>query len=282
MELDIIDIKQNGLIFRINKKEKTAKIVGFYITNKEIIISRLIKHNSQEFIVDCISNRSFWGKSIVNIEFSAHSAVSTIEKAAFLYSCLESITIPPSVCELAESWCIGTKKLTHATIMPNNKRYKNYTDNMIIGKSDINRDEYDILVFVCRNAKSIEIPPFIKEISPYSFSESLIENVFIPPQITRIGDCAFLLCKNLKKVEIPINSQLRIIGNKSFMESSIESIFIPSHVKILNEGVLSYCNKLRTIEFASDSELKIIKKDAFAESSIESISIPQGVSELQE
>ena len=144
-----------------------------------MLFPRLIKHNSQEFIVNCISNRSFWGKLIVSIEFSADSAVSTIEKAAFLYSCLESITILPSVCELAESWCIGTRNLTHVTIMPNNKRYKKYTDNMIIGKSDINRDEYDILVFVCRNTNSIEIHPFIKEISPYSFSERTKFHFFI-------------------------------------------------------------------------------------------------------
>lgn len=83
--------------------------------------------------------------------------------------------------------------------MPNNKRYKNYEGSIVIGKSDIENDEFDVLVFVGRNAKSFLVPPFITKISPHAFSKSQIENIYIPPQITAIGANAFDNCTKLKK-----------------------------------------------------------------------------------
>lgn len=275
-------IKQNGLAFTINEEEKTADLINLYHPIEKVFIPRSIKHNSEEFIIKRITSHSFCSNYLTSIEFESDSSVQVIEKDVFVFSNLESITIPPSVCELADGWCQSTAKLTQVTIMPNNKRYKNYEGNIVIGKSDIENDEFDVLVFVGRNTKSFIIPPFITKISPHAFSKSQIENLYIPPQITAIGENAFDNCTQLKKVEFSENSKLRVIEDLTFRMTSIESIYIPSNIVSINGQAFSCCKQLRLIDFSSDSKLKTISKNAFFETAIQSITVPPNVSELQE
>lgn len=56
----------------------------------------------------------------------------------------------------------------------------------LLGKSDPNNDEFDILLFASRDIEKISIPSNIRIISSYAFN----------------------YCLSLKKVEIPLNSNL--------------------------------------------------------------------------
>lgn len=111
---------------------------------------------------------------------------------------------------------------------------------MIIGKSSINSEFFDILIFCFRNVEKVTIPNFIRVIDSYSFNR----------------------CKQLKTVEIPFDSNLQEIKKKAFFNSSIEMFTIPSHLTSIEEGAFCFCEKLKSIEIPSDSKLKTIKKKA--------------------
>ena len=88
-----------------------------------------------------------------------------------------------------------TEKLTNINVCPFIFEWKLvYNDNFIIGKSSIESNMYDILVFSNRNLKIAVIPSFIKHIKPYSFSD----------------------CLQLKTIEIPNNSELQTTDEGGF------------------------------------------------------------------
>lgn len=107
--------------------------------------------------------------------------------------------------------------------MQNNKYYKNYEENdkLIVGKSDINKEEFDTLVFACRDIKTISILSNIKKISSFAFTESSLESIYIPSYVKEIGLFAFGECSNLRHIEFSPNSELKIIDEFLFAESSI-------------------------------------------------------------
>ena len=92
---------------------------------------------------------------------------------------------------------------------------------MINGKTDVESNEYDALVFVRRDSIKITIPSFIKGIESYSFSDSSIEEISIPSHVTQICECAFSYCEQLQCIEIPSNSELQIIEKYAFSTNTV-------------------------------------------------------------
>ena len=112
---------------------------------------------------------------------------------------------------------------------------------MIIGKTNIDQENYDCLVFCVRDDIPIKIPNFIEHICPYAFDG----------------------CTKLQQVDISDESKLRIIDNNAFSRSSIKSIKITSQVTRIGENAFSSCLNLKFIEFANDSKLQIIESSSF-------------------
>ena len=111
-----------------------------------------------------------------------------------------------------------------------------FKDNKyLLGKSDPNSDEYDIILFARGDIIEISIPPNIKIISSYAFSS----------------------CDILTKVEIPTNSNLQTIEPEAFSWSKIKEIYIPSKVSKICENTFSNCNNLTKIEISTNSNLQI-------------------------
>lgn len=218
-------------------------------------------------------------KNLKEIKFQPDSKLQQIGNYAFSDTLIEHIEIPSTVSELKKKWLFFTPRLKKVTIMPNNKLYKNYeNDNrIVVGKSDINNDEYDSLIFVGRDVKTFVIPPSIKIISPQAFALSKIEYVFISPHVKKICKCAFQSCLKLKNVEIPKNSELQKIGKFAFNESFIEKVFIPPQITKIGYNTFQYCSNLRKIEIPQDSKLQIIDTEAFKQCSFESIYVPSQV-----
>lgn len=182
-----------------------------------------------------------------------------IEDYAFCYSSIKKLSIPSSVAELKEGWCLGTTNLTDIEVYPameQNIAY--YNDSFIIGKSDIKSDIYDILYFARRDIEIAMIPPFIKTISSYAFNE----------------------CTKLKKVIFQNESNMQSIGKYAFYKCALRGIKIPRHLKVITEHCFECCKKLRIVEFSNDSELELIDQYCFSETSLESICIPSGVKQI--
>lgn len=80
--------------------------------------------------------------------------------------------------------------------MPNSQYYKKYEGNekLMVGKSDISKDEFDVIIFADRDIQTVKIPSYIKQIS----------------------GGAFCGCEKLKVIEIPPDSKLQIIGEYAF------------------------------------------------------------------
>lgn len=229
-----------------------------------------------------ICNRAFaFCRKLQSVEIPANSELKKIEKEAFYNTEIKSLNIPASLCELDDGWCYEATNLTIIKIMPNNRHFMNIDNKMIVGKTDPKSDNYDVLVFVRRDIKNIIIPSFIKIIGSCSFSNSLIESVSIPSQVTHICEKAFCYCYKLSQIEFEKDSELTTIGVDSLSNTSIQHIVIPRHVTRICEGAFFDCSKLRCVDFQPNSELKTIESEVFFWSTIESLSIPANVVELK-
>lgn len=232
--------------------------------------------------VEIIGKSSFERcKRLQSVGFSIDSEHVKIEKYAFYESTIESL-IFPKLAELEDGWCLNTPNLTSILILPNNKNFFILDNKIVIGKSDNQKEEYDTIIFVCRDVQRVIIPSFIKIIGFSSFSKSNIREIFIPNQITNICESAFAGCINLDNVEIPKNSNLCEIGKYAFTNTLINSIFIPPKITQIKESTFKNCLKLRHVEFAVNSELLTIEKEAFASSLIDCIHIPPRVTDIFE
>ena len=181
-----------------------------------------------------------------------NSKLQTIESNSFSMSSIESFVIPETLVDLKDGWCSSLRDLHKIIVSPKNPRYYKYDDKMIIGKSSIDKNNYDMLVFCSRNVKKAKIPDFIEIISSYAFE----------------------FCNQLQSIEFSTDSKLQIIEKNAFHLTSLNKIMIPRHINKIGNNAFSYCINLRKIEFQTNSELQIIESDAFDNTPIISFSIP--------
>ena len=129
--------------------------------------------------------------------------------------------------------------VTEISISPRNKNFLVVNKQIIIGKSDINKDEYDIVLFAAKN----------------------IQYAYIPSNIKKIGTKAFERCKYLNKIDFAKDSQLEIIDNDAFCYSSIlEQICIPDNVKFIKKNAFRECKKLNKVVISNKIFLNVLKK----------------------
>ncbi|KAK8841019.1 hypothetical protein M9Y10_027856 [Tritrichomonas musculus] len=275
-----LDEKHQIIVGKSDKNSENFDVLVFASREiNQVTIPANIKHISSFCFEDCENLRT--------VVFSENSQLRSIGKNAFTSSKIGRIHIPASVEELQEGCFFEAAKLKKMTISPENLNFK-YLDEkhqIIVGKSDKNSENFDVIVFANRDISIARIPPSIKYINSY----------------------AFYNCKLLKKIIFLKNSELKNIGAFAFSHSSIEKITIPKSVEVCGRFAFSYCNKLRevkfekgaklhsipncmfyycsklkTIEILEDSELKTIGKSAFESTKIEKIYIPSKVEELFE
>ena len=300
---ETINNDSNGLQFKIDSTNRTASLFKINKEIEEFFVPRTVEHGSIEYLITSICGTSLYLKTL---KFVEDSAVKTIYEYMFPYSSrIREIYIPTSLKELKDGWCCYTYNLSKIKISPSNGQFKVEEDKYLIGKSDPNKDEFDTLLFACRDIEEISIPPNIKIISSFAFqhckkitkveiptnsnlqiikrnafSEINIKTIFIPSKVSKICKCSFLECKNLTKVEIPTNSNLQTIGRSAFWDSNIKSFFIPSNVSKICYGAFSYCTNLTKVEIPTNSNLQTIESNAFSSSKIKSFFIPSNVSKI--
>lgn len=92
------------------------------------------------------------------------------------------------------------KRLTKVTITPGNPRYICCDDKFVCGKSSLEKDDYDVLVFCNRSIQDdITLPNFVSIIDEYAFDRCKLKSLRIPVEtkLQIIDDCAFCL-SNIK------------------------------------------------------------------------------------
>lgn len=84
-----------------------------------------------------------------------------------------------------------------------------YGNKIVIGKSSIESDLYDSIIFSSRDIQKVTIPNFIKIIESH----------------------AFAFCDKLQTIEIEQNSELQMIKENAFANTSIDKFFVPKQLK---------------------------------------------------
>lgn len=96
----------------------------------------------------------------------------------------------------------------------------------------------------------------------------------IPAETETIGDKAFALCPNLKKVTIP--PTVKHICNQAFAASGIESVEFPENITSISGEMFFGCKSLKEVAFKGD--IKVIGYGSFNGcDSLESFDIPDTV-----
>lgn len=238
------------------------------------------------------------------VDFSMNSEIQIIGTYAFFKSSIETLIIPSSIVELQKRWCSKTKGLFNITIEPKEVQNIVLFDNaLMLGKSNVNEDVYDVLICARRDIERAVIPPFVKKIAShafnnckklqtvifaensqlldideYAFAKSSIRDISIPSQVTYIGEYSFSNCNQLINIEIPKDSQLRFIDDSAFCGCPFRHFFIPSFVDRIGENAFSECSNLEDLYITEDSNLNYIDMKAFYRTAIKKISLPQKVS----
>ncbi|KAK8884505.1 hypothetical protein M9Y10_043617 [Tritrichomonas musculus] len=217
---------------------------------EEISIPSNIKVISSNAFGEC--------RNLRKVEIPIKSNLQKIESFAFMYSNIEELHFPASLNELEEGWCRATKKLKKISISHMNDNFIFKDEKILLGKMNPKSDEFDILHFARRD----------------------IEELSIQSNIKIISSNAFELCENLRKVEIPLNSNLQKIGKNSFLSTNIEEIFIPSKVTKISKNAFFDCHKLKKVEIPMNSNLQKIGENSFSSTNIEEIFIPSNVTKI--
>ena len=173
--------------------------------------------------------------NLLKVEFSEDSELLSIGKNAFFSSSIENLQIPENVNNLQDGWCNYMDCLKSISIHPNNKNVK-YLDNqnkIIVCKSDVNQDVFDVITFAALDIEKVVIPNYIRFLALGSFSD----------------------CNMLKSIEFSEDSKIQYIGNLCFSRTSICSISIPKYVKKIGKSSFVFCYNLCSIEFLCDDFL---------------------------
>lgn len=202
---------------------------------------------------------AFSSCKLKQIYFENDSQLKKIGHGSFNQFLLNEIEIPSSVEILEDGWFFRKNENLKIKIHPDNKFYKTLNDSLIVGKSNPDNEEFDVIVMAYNNFKEITIDASIKIINSFAFNN----------------------CNKLSAIKFSNDSKLTTIGNYAFTFSSLTNITIPSSVKHIGKRAFSLCNFLESIDFAPNSQLKVIPKKIFDFNKIQNFTIPSNVERFE-
>ena len=136
-----------------------------------------------------------------------------------------------------------------------------------------------LLSYITGYIKTVSIPEGYDRIADGAFSnvnsQSVLENVNLPKDLTLIGKNAFQNCSYIKSIEL--NEGLENIGDSAFFGTTLGTVKFPSSLKIINDCAFANCH-IYNLKF--NAGLKYIGNSAFAlsnEHTEEVLEIPASV-----
>ncbi len=134
-------------------------------------------------------------------------------------------------------------------------RYKliiNPDNTILLAVLGISEDNKKTDIIIKETVTRNNIDYSVLSIENEAFIETMIESIYIPKSITKIGDRAFSSVKSLETCKFEDDSNLEIIGNSAFNGTSIEIFTIPKKVIRIEGGAFNYMDKLKQVIFKGD------------------------------
>ena len=161
-----------------------------------------------------------------------------IGRWAFMGTSIECLEIPASVTEIDEQAFISCDSLKVIKVKKGNKVYDSRKGCNAIIESATGR--------LLRGSEGTTIvPDGVKVISSCAFYGSKIKKIKLPSSLETIERCAFVCCKELKKLVIP--GSVRRIHYEILMDSGVEEIVVENGVENIPQSAFYGCQKLRYV-----------------------------------
>lgn len=236
----MITVEKNNLQFLLDPEELTAEVLKSPNAKGTISIPRYILHGKKKYIIKAIGEHAFSENEIDSITFPNNSEVTQFKSYSFHLTSIKKLQIPSSLKYIEEECFDEIRDLVDIEVSPKNKFFT-YQNELLLGKSEENLEEYDILITASFNIQNAVIPSSIRHINTYCFHdhnnlESIIfeknsvlceinENIIskslkklnIPNSVTQIDPNCFKEAKNLIDIEISNSNKVFKYVNNSFL-----------------------------------------------------------------
>lgn len=233
-------VEKDNLKFRLDSKELTAEVIESPKAKGTISIPRHIIYRKKKYIIKAIGQYAFSENEIDSITFPNDSEVERFESYSFYLMSIKKLQIPSSLKYIEEECFDKIRDLVDIEVSPQNK-YFTYENELLLGKSEENLEEYDILITASFNIQNAIIPSSIRHINTYCFldhnnlesiifeknsilceiNESIIskslKKLNIPKSVTQIGPECFQKAQNLIDIEISKSNKVFKYVNNTFL-----------------------------------------------------------------
>ncbi len=201
-------------------------------------------------------------------------SITTIGGFAFAESTLNSIDIPDSVTNINELAFQTSKLLTNISVTDNNSQYSS-NEGILYSK-----DESIIIKYPeGRKGYTYTLPNNVTKIGDYAFSMvKNLKEVTIDDFVTTIGTYAFYNAQNLNNLIIP--NSVTEIGDHAFYDiSTLTNITLSNQITSIEESLLAQTS---ITSITIPNGVTSIGKEAFKSSKLKSINIPTSVTDIGE
>ena len=91
----------------------------------------------------------------------------------------------------------------------------------------------------CTALTDVNLPLSLEYIGSFSFSNTAIEKLYIPGNVTTIGDGAFSDCVSLKELKFQEDSKITVLYDYGLQSCvSLERLYLPSNINLLKQNSL--------------------------------------------
>lgn len=104
----------------------------------------------------------------------------------------------------------------------------------------------------CKSLKEVLISDSVEKIGDSAFSDSGIEEVFLPENLKELGEGVFCRCHDLKKVFF--NNSLEKIPCLAFCETNLDDVILPKNLKVIGKFSFSCCDRLAYVDIPDSVE----------------------------
>jgi hypothetical protein len=209
--------------------------------------------------------------------------ITSIDKTAFAYSGITSVSIPNSVKFIGEWAFTNCHNLTGVTV-PNQVTFLGegaFSNCSVLTTAVLSNTLTSIennLFHSCRALTNFVIPASVLSIGEYAFDQCYgLITLNIPSSVTQIGKWAFQLCRELQNINI--SDAVEILPDYVFWGcESLQEVKLPASLKIIGEEAFYNCNELAAIDLPLS--LTSIGKSAFYNTALSAIRIPATVNHI--